>query len=97
MIASNPEEVTEFFTGLCKNLYNKLDKLMASTDYSSAFTIYNDKSLKTEYDGYKDKISKQEEKINTWEDFYYKKFTRMETAMAKLQSQESAISGLFNS
>ncbi|MCR5398464.1 MAG: flagellar filament capping protein FliD [Lachnospiraceae bacterium] len=97
MIASNPEEVTEFFTGLCKNLYNKLDKLMASTDYSSAFTIYNDKSLKTEYEGYKDKISKQEEKINTWEDFYYKKFTRMETAMAKLQSQESAISGLFNS
>ncbi len=95
-IASDPEKVTEFFTALAKNLYDRLDELMGRTEYSSAFTVYNDKAMKSEYDDYKDKISRQEEKINTWEDFYYKKFTRMETAMAKLQSQESALSGLFS-
>ncbi len=95
MIASDPDRVTEFFTGLAKSLYSRLDGLMARTDYSSAFTVYNDKALKTEYDDFTTKISKQEEKINTWEDFYYNKFTRMEKAMAKLQSQESALSGLF--
>jgi flagellar hook-associated protein 2 len=87
--------VAEFFSGMAKQLYDRLGDLMARTDYSSAFTVYNDKSMKTEYDDYKSKISKQEEKINTWEDFYYKKFTRMEKAMAKLQSQESALGGLF--
>ncbi len=97
MIASEPEKVSEFFSQLAKNLYSRLDELMARTDYSSAFTVYNDKAMKTEYDDYKTKISKQEEKINTWEDFYYKKFTRMEKAMAKLQSQESALGGLFGS
>lgn len=95
MIASDPDKVSEFFSTLAKSLYTRLDELMARTDYSSAFTVYNDKSMKTEYDDYKSKISKQEEKINTWEDFYYKKFTRMEKAMAKLQSQESALGGLF--
>jgi flagellar hook-associated protein 2 len=95
MIASDPDKVTEFFTGLAKNLYSRLDGLMARTDYSSAFTVYNDKALKTEYDDFTTKISKQEEKITTWEDFYYNKFTRMEKAMAKLQSQESALGGLF--
>ena len=96
MIASDPNQVSEFFAALGKNLYNKLGDLMARTDYSSAFTVYNDKAMKNEYDDYKTKISKQEEKINTWEDFYYKKFTRMEKAMASLQSQESALSGLFS-
>ncbi|MBR6238570.1 MAG: flagellar filament capping protein FliD [Lachnospiraceae bacterium] len=95
MIASDPDKVSEFFSSLAKSLYTRLDELMSRTDYSSAFTVYNDKAMKTEYDDYKTKISKQEEKINTWEDFYYKKFTRMEKAMAKLQSQESALGGLF--
>ena len=97
MIATDPDKVAEFFASLTKELYGKLDELMARTDYSSAFTVYNDKALKSEYDDYKDKIAKQEEKINTWEDIYYKKFTRMEKALAELQSQESALGGLFSS
>ena len=51
---------------------------------------------KDEYNDYKSKISKQEQKITDYEDRYYKKFSAMETALAKLQSKESAISGLFN-
>ena len=37
----------------------------------------------------------QEEKITDFEDRYYKKFSAMETALAKLSSKESAISGLL--
>ena len=51
--------------------------------------------MKDEYNDYKTKISKQEQKITDYEDRYYKKFSAMETALAKLQSKESAISGLL--
>ena len=95
MIASDPDRVTEFFSSLSKNLYNKLNDLMASTDYSSAYTVYNDKQMKSEYSDYTTKIAEQEEKINDYEDRYYKKFTAMETAMAKLNSQQSALTSLF--
>ena len=96
-IANNPEQVTEFFMQLSRNLYEKLGDLMKGTEYSSAFTLYDDKAMKSEYDGYKDKIAKQEKLIAAYEDRYYKQFTRMETALAKLQSKESALSGLFGS
>lgn len=95
MIASEPEKVTEFFSSLTKNLYEKLDTLMARTEYSSAFTVYNDKSMKEEYDNYKKKISEQEELIAEYEDRYYDKFTAMEVALSKMESQQNAISGLF--
>ncbi len=95
MIASDPDKVAEFFSELAKSLYGKMGDLMERTDYSSAFTVYNDKQLKTEYDGFTDKIKKQEEKINTWEDYYYKKFTRMEKAMADMESKTNALSGMF--
>lgn len=95
MIASDPTKVAEFFAGLTRNLYERLDTLMARTELSSAFTVYNDKSLKEEYDNYKEKIADQEEKIADFEDRYYDQFTQMEKAMAKLNSQQSALSSLF--
>ena len=94
-IASDPDTVADFFARLSRNLYGKLDDLMARTDYSSAFTVYNDKSLKEEYTKYTEKISSQEEKIADFEDRYYKKFAKMEAAMSKLNSQQSSISSLF--
>jgi len=94
-IASDPNKVSEFFSKLARTLYDKLDDLMERTDYSSAFTVYNDKSLQEEYDNYTEKIEKQEEKIANFEDRYYDKFTAMEVAMSKLQSQQNAISSLF--
>lgn len=96
-IANDPEKVTEFFSSLTKNLYEKLSELMKSTDYSSSFTVYDDKLMKKEYDDYKTKISNQEKLVTSYEDRYYKKFSAMETALAKIQSKESALSGLFGS
>ena len=96
MIATDPDNVVEFFSSLSKSLYNKIGDMMKKTEYSSSFTLYDDVAMKDEYNDYKSKISKQEQKITDYEDRYYKKFSAMETALAKLQSKESAISGLFN-
>lgn len=95
MIASNPDKVTEFFSSLSRSLYSKLNELMASTDYSSAYTVYNDKQMKKEYSNYTSKISDQEKLVADYEDRYYKKFTAMETAMSKMNSQQSALTKLF--
>ena len=95
-IANDPDKVVEFFQKLSKELYEKLGSMMKKTEYSSSFTLYDDIAMKNEYNDYTSKISKQEQKITDYEDRYYKKFSAMETALAKLQSKESAVSGLFN-
>ena len=95
-IANDSAKVVEFFTMLSKNLYGKLGDMMKKTQYSSSFTLYDDIAMKDEYKDYTSKIKDQEEKITDFEDRYYKKFSAMETALAKLSSKESAISGLFN-
>ena len=95
-IATDADQVAEFFSSLAKNLYSKMDELMGRVkDYSSAFTVYNDIYLKKQYDEYTTKISEQETKVNKWEDYYYSKFTAMEKAMSGINSKQSAISGLF--
>lgn len=96
MIASDPDTVMNFFSKLANNLYDKLsDKMKAVKDTSSAFTVYNDKTLKKEYDDYKDKITKEETKLNALMDKWYSKFSSMETALAKLQSKNSAVASMF--
>lgn len=95
MISSDPDTVTAFFTGLSKKLYESLTDKMSATTLSSALTVYNDKQMKTDYDSYTEKISKQEDKLNDLIDKWYKKFSEMETALSKLQSKNSAVSGMF--
>ena len=70
---------------------------MARTELSSAFTVYNDKLMKTQYNDYTTKITEQEKKVTTWEDYYYKKFTAMESSLATLQSKQNSIAGLLGS
>lgn len=95
MIASDPSTVVSFFTTLSKNLYSKLSDLMRSTDYSSSYTLYEDKKMKEEYDDYTSKIAELEDKLNDYEDQWYAKFAAMETALAKLQSNASAVTSLL--
>lgn len=95
MIAADPDTVTAFFTKLSNKLYSSLTDQMSATTMSSAFTVYNDKQMKSDYESYAEKISKQEEKLNDLIDNWYKKFSAMETALAKLESKNSAISGMF--
>lgn len=94
-IANNPDMIVDFFTALSNKLYEKIGDMMKKTEYSSSFTLYDDVSMKEEYNDYKKKIAQQEQKITDFEDRYYKKFSAMETALAKMSSKESAISGLL--
>lgn len=97
MIAADPDTVTSFFTSLSKNLYETLTNKMSASTMSSAFTVYNDKQMKSDYEDYTDKISKQEDKLNDLIDKWYKKFSAMETALSKLESKNSSISSMFGS
>lgn len=94
-IANEPETVIEFFKKLSNNLYDTLTEKMDRSDYSSAFTVYNDKLLDTQLKSYESKISKEQEKLNDYIDRWYEKFSQMEVALSKLNSKESSLSSLF--
>ena len=51
--------------------------------------------MKREYDDYTSDIAEQEEKLTALQDKWYRKFSAMETALAKLSSKTSAIAGLL--
>lgn len=94
-IASDPAGVTSFFTQLASSVYADLSKRMSSTTMRSAYTIYNDKEMSKEYSDYTTKISDQKKKVTEMEDYYYKKFSAMETAISRLNSNNSSLSNLL--
>lgn len=96
-ITNDPDTVIDFMQGLASNLYNSVHKKMQTSSLSSIYTVYNDKEMASEYSDYTDLIKKWEEKLQDKEDYYYKKFSSMETALSKLNSQTSSLSGLFGS
>lgn len=95
MISSDPNTVVDFFNQLSKTLYSKLKDLMGRTDYSSSYTVYDDKKMKEDYDSYSTKIKEAEQKLKDYEDKWYSKFSAMETALAKMQSNSSAVTSLL--
>lgn len=96
MISSDPETVTSFFQQLATNLYKELGDKMRATSLSSSYTIYNDKQMTKQYGEYTTLIKKWEQMVTDKEDYYYKKFSAMETALAKLNSTQSSLSGYFS-
>lgn len=96
-ITSDPDTVVEYMKQLSTNLYKAIDKQMTATDLRSKYSIYNDKELDKQYTNYTKLIKEWEEKVSDKEDYYYKQFSNMETALAKLQSQTNSLAGLFGS
>mgnify|MGYP000931184937 CR=1 FL=1 len=94
-ITNDPDTVINLMQGLASNLYTAVHKKMQSSTLSSIYTVYNDKEMASEYSDYTDLIKKWEDKLTDKEDYYYKKFSSMETALSKLNSQTSSLSGLF--
>lgn len=94
-IAEDPEGTAEFFASLCRRMYDNLDTMMKSTDYSSMYKVYDDKKLKEEYDDYTTRIAEAEEKLNDYEDKWYEKFSAMEVALSKLQSNQSTVTSML--
>lgn len=95
MISTDPDKVATFFSKLAQNMRSKLFDMMKTTDYSSSFTIYEDKLMASQYSDYNTKIADATERLNKKQDAYYARFTRMEKAMAKTNAVQSSLSGYF--
>lgn len=96
MIANDPDTVISFFTKLSQNMYDKMSEMSKSVEgYRSFGSFYDDKKMKSDYDDYTSKIKEQEQKLNDYEDKWYKKFAAMETALAKMQSSANAVTSLL--
>ena len=73
----------------------QLMKAMKKTETSSSMTFYNDITMDSDIKKRKEDVTDLQDKLADEEDKYYKQFSAMETAMAKLQSQQSYVSQLF--
>ncbi len=51
--------------------------------------------MKIDYDSYTQKIKDAEKELSDYEDKWYKKFSAMEVALSKLQSNQSTISSML--
>lgn len=96
-LTSDPDTVVSYMQQLASGLYSAVGDKMKSSSMSSIYTVYNDKEMASEYSDYTSLIKKWEEKLSDKEDYYYKKFSSMETALSKLNSQSSSFSNYFGS
>ena len=95
-IAADPDSVISFFSQLSNNLYKELNEQSRSVEGIRTFgKFYDDKKMQEEYNDYTTKIKEQEAKLTAMEDRWYSKFSAMETALAKLQSNQNAVSSLL--
>lgn len=94
-IEEDPDLVAKVLAGITDSLHSTLMNKMSKTSLSSALTFYNDKQIDKQITQYKKDISTMESKLEEKEAAYYKQFTAMEKALASLQSQQSALSGLL--
>ena len=96
-LSSDPDTVIDFMKQLSTNLYTAIDKQMQSNSLRSRYSIYNDKEMTSQYTSYTKTIAEWESKISDKEEYYYKKFSKMETALSKLNSQTGSLSSMFGS
>lgn len=96
MIAKDPDTVISFFVGLSRNLYSEMDNMSKSVEgYRTYGSFYDDKKMQSDYDDYTSKIADLEDKLTAYEDKLYSKYSAMETALAKLQSNSNAVTSLL--
>ena len=96
MITNDPDTVINFFSKLSQQLYGKMFDMSKSVNgYRTYGNFYDDKKMQSDYDDYTSKIKELEDKLTAYEDKWYAKFSKMETAMAKMQSSQNALTGLL--
>ncbi len=101
-LEENPEVFAKVFSGtteapgLGTQIYSYFSKSMKfQAGVSSSQTFYNNLTMDDEIDDWDDKIDSLTEKLQKIEDKYYDQFAKMESAMAKLQQQQSYLSSLL--
>ncbi|MGL4362154.1 MAG: flagellar filament capping protein FliD [Cellulosilyticaceae bacterium] len=104
MVNSHPEVLTELFTtregngGIGTQLYDDLNKKLMSDkvgSMSSSNFLFNDKELDKKIRDQEDKIAKLEERMNSMENIYYKKYAAMEQMISTLNNQSSSLMSTF--
>lgn len=95
-LTEDPDAAIEALSGIFGDLYDTMnDKMSSIPNVRSIYTFYNDKLMDKEQTDYKKRVAVLEDKLSDMEDKYYKQFSAMETALAKLQSQSNALAGLL--
>lgn len=96
LIASDTDSVVKFFSQLGKDLYESMNSMSSRVPNSRTYGyFFDDQKLASDYKDYTSKIADMEEKLSQYEDKWYKKFSAMETALAKMQSSQNAVAGFF--
>ncbi|MBR1472390.1 MAG: flagellar filament capping protein FliD [Lachnospiraceae bacterium] len=96
MIASDPEAVTNFFQQLSAKMYDNLYSKMGTSSLSSIYKVYNDKQLASESTSWDTKILELEDRITAIEDKWYSRFAKMESKLALMQKNQTAVGGFFS-
>ena len=94
-LEEDPDAVVNVLSDIFGKLRTTMSDKMAGSKVSSSMTFYSDIKMKDDIKNYEKQIKEWETKLADMEDSYYSKFTAMEMALAKLQSQQSSLSGLF--
>lgn len=94
-LTEEPEKVMGIFNKLAGDLYKDLTQRMSGTSLRSALTLYNDKEMSKSVTSYKESLKKLEDKLTDMENRYYKQFTAMESAMAKMNSQSASLASML--
>lgn len=95
-ISDNPEALMKTLTTLGDEIYKNFQSSMKRVvGVRSSLTFYNDLEMDDDIKSYKEDVTSLQEKLQNEQDKYYKQFSSMETALTKLQSQQTYISQLF--
>jgi len=107
-IAADPNQVYELFAangekdsekGLARRITSALDDArtkITSKAGSGTATVNNTFVLGRLLDGYKDQMTRFEDRLASLESRYWKQFSAMEQAIQKANSQSSYLSGMFS-
>lgn len=95
-ISDNPEALMKTLTTLGDEIYKNFQSSMKRVvGVRSSLTFYNDLEMDDDIKSYKEDVTSLQKKLQDEQDKYYKQFSSMETALTKLQSQQTYISQLF--
>ena len=94
-LEEDPDAVVNVLSSIFGNLRKTMSDKMSASKVSSTQSFYSDIKMKDDIKDYEKQIKEFEDKLADMEDAYYAKFTAMETALAKIQSQQSSLAGLL--
>lgn len=93
-LTENGDDVVKLITTVAKDIENELNTRSSSTELRSYGQYFNDKIQDDNIKTYKKNLIAAKERYDALETMYYKKFTAMENAMNKMNSQSSLFASL---